>query len=258
MSKYNDKQIREVFHLLFLERLLKICDPRLFALKGGVNLRFFLGSPRYSEDMDLDIFGGSVETLKKNGYKILEDKSFRRVLKTYGISNLLINDKNKAKHTETTQRFRLRLVNEVGEEFPTKVEFSRRKTKNEVLEFKKELIRPEVIRPYNRSSYLCQHYLFNSAAVQKVRALANRNEIQARDPFDLFYIYSTGKFNANDLKLVDRETKQAALENFMSISFVDYHSQVVEYLEIEQRQTYGDEDYWNAICETLVNLLTEV
>jgi hypothetical protein len=52
---YSHRQQREIFHFLFLERLLKIADPRLFVLKGGVNLRFFFNSPRYSEDMDLDV-----------------------------------------------------------------------------------------------------------------------------------------------------------------------------------------------------------
>ena len=122
----NDKFQREVFHFLFLERLLKISDPKLYILKGGVNFRFFFNSPRYSEDMDLDVIGGAVATLKKNGYKILQDASFRRLLKVYGIADVLINDINKLKQTSTTQRFRLRLVNSAGEEFPTKVEFSRR------------------------------------------------------------------------------------------------------------------------------------
>ena len=76
--------------------------------------------------MDLDVIGGSVSTLTKNGYKILEDKAFQRSLRTYGIAELRINDKSKAKQTDTTQRFRLRLLNDAGEEFPAKVEFSRR------------------------------------------------------------------------------------------------------------------------------------
>lgn len=62
---YTPRQQREIFHLLFLERLLKIADPGLFVLKGGANLRYFFNSPRYSEDMDLDVLGGSVATLKK-------------------------------------------------------------------------------------------------------------------------------------------------------------------------------------------------
>jgi len=99
----NDNQLREVFHLLFLERLLKIADPCIFVLKGGVNLRFFLGSPRYSEDMDIDVLAGSVSTLKKNGYKILTDDSFKRTLRTYGITDLITGDVDKAKHTSTTR-----------------------------------------------------------------------------------------------------------------------------------------------------------
>ena len=52
---YSHRQQCEAFHLLFLERLLKLADPKLFVLKGGVNLRFFYGDPRYSEDMDLHV-----------------------------------------------------------------------------------------------------------------------------------------------------------------------------------------------------------
>ena len=52
---YTPHQQREIFHLLFLERLLKVSDPRAFVVKGGANLRFFFGSPRYSENMDLDV-----------------------------------------------------------------------------------------------------------------------------------------------------------------------------------------------------------
>ena len=77
----SDAQLREAFHLCFLHRLLKVSDINLYVLKGGVNLRFFFGSPRYSEDMDLDVTAGSVATLKKNGYKILEDGAFQRSLR---------------------------------------------------------------------------------------------------------------------------------------------------------------------------------
>ena len=70
---YSAIQIREIFHFFFLHQLTRISDPKLYVLKGGVNLRFYFKSPRYSEDMDLDVVAGGVGTLKKNGYKILED-----------------------------------------------------------------------------------------------------------------------------------------------------------------------------------------
>ena len=123
---FTSRQQREVFHLLFLERLLKVSDPRAFVLKGGINLRFFYGSPRFSEDMDLDVLAGAVDALRKNGFRILQDPAFARTLATYGIDELIVGDPAKAKQTATTQRFRARLVTTAGETHATKVEFSRR------------------------------------------------------------------------------------------------------------------------------------
>ena len=73
----SDKQLREVFHLIFLERLLKTAEPRFFILKGGVNLRFVFNSSRYSENIDLYVPTVSVGTRKKNVYKIKEFNSLR-------------------------------------------------------------------------------------------------------------------------------------------------------------------------------------
>lgn len=55
MTYYDPRVAVEQFHLLFLEQLGKVVDKQLTALKGGCNLRFFLKSIRYSEDMDIDI-----------------------------------------------------------------------------------------------------------------------------------------------------------------------------------------------------------
>jgi predicted nucleotidyltransferase component of viral defense system len=57
-----DSPVRTVeqFHLLFLAQLGRRVDKGLFVLKGGCNLRFFHGSIRYSEDMDLDL--GNIDT----------------------------------------------------------------------------------------------------------------------------------------------------------------------------------------------------
>lgn len=111
---FSDTQIREVFHFYFLDRLLKLTDPGLYILKGGVNLRFFFKSPRYSEDMDIDVLSGNVQTLKKNGYKILNDGAFQRSLRSFDIANIEVNDPGKAKQTQTTQRFRLGLITPAG------------------------------------------------------------------------------------------------------------------------------------------------
>lgn len=52
---YLPLQMRELFHLEFLRWFGRKLAAEDYVLKGGVNLRFFLGSIRYSEDMDIDI-----------------------------------------------------------------------------------------------------------------------------------------------------------------------------------------------------------
>jgi hypothetical protein len=248
----SDKELREVFHLVFLESLLRISDPKLFVLKGGVNLRFFLQSPRYSEDMDLDVLGGSVTTLKKNGYKILESPAFRRTLATFGIVDLKINDPTKAKQTETTQRFRVRLINQVGEEFPTKVEFSRR---NDSDEFREDSINPEITGHYKRLSFRCQHYTGPFAIKQKIKALAGRPQTQARDIFDLYLLYLGGHFS-NSQALPSKAILAKATENALSITYDQYRDQVEEYLSTEGKSQYGGRTKWNQIQIQIVDQLS--
>ena len=49
---YTNLQIREIFHIAFLRQFAKKFKPSFYALKGGVNMRLYFKSPRYSEDMD--------------------------------------------------------------------------------------------------------------------------------------------------------------------------------------------------------------
>ena len=249
---YSQRQLREVFHYLFLDRLLKISDPKLYVLKGGVNLRFFYGSPRYSEDMDLDVLGGSVATLKKNGYKILEDPAFSRSLAAFGISELHINDPTKAKHTATTQRFRLNLVTDAGESYPTKVEFSRRETNDPHIT---EVVNPEIARIYRRLAFPCQHYPGEVAVVQKVRALAHRTEIQSRDVFDLYILWLGGYFSSDSMNILSVSDLTLAQSNLLSFSYKDYQGQVLDYLVPEDLARYGSEVLWNDICQKVFELL---
>lgn len=253
LMTYTSRQQREIFHFLFLERLLKIADPRLFVLKGGVNLRFFFNSPRYSEDMDLDVLGGSVTTLKKNGYRILEDPSFARSLATFGVTALIINDPTKAKHSTTTQRFRARLVTTSGDVYPTRVEFSRRGSEHEYVT---ETIDPGIARPYRRLAFACQHYTAQSAALQKVNALAHRSEIQVRDAFDLYVLWLGGHLTSRVTSSMAQAVRRRAIENLLVFSYADYQGQVLDYLEPEQMERFGPERVWNEICETLLRELT--
>lgn len=252
----NDAQLREVFHFFFLERLLKISDPTLYVLKGGVNLRFFFNSPRYSEDMDIDVLAGSIGTLRKNGYKILQEASFIRGLRTYGIAELEINDPNKAKQTATTQRFRLRLVTPSGQRLPTKVEFSRRGAAAE--DSQSELVNPQIARQYRKLAFRCRHYPGELAALQKVQALAGRPATQARDVFDLGLLHAggyTGSLRANPS--LTRPLRQQALGALLSLTFTDFTGQVVEFLDQENQDLYGPMNAWEQLRETVFGLLED-
>lgn len=256
----NPRELREVFHFCFLERLLRIADSRLFVLKGGVNLRFFFHSPRYSEAMDLDVLGGAVTTLRKNGYKILEDAAFRRTLRTFGITNLEINDPGRAKHTATTQRFRVGLVTAAGESLSSKVEFSRRTVATGSADDAKstalEQVDTEIARRYNRLSFRCSHYTGETAVVQKVLALAGRPVTQARDVFDLDTLQRGGYARSAQVRQwIEPDKLEAARQNLDSLSFDDFSGQVIEYLDDDYRSEYGSAAAWRAMKAQVQRLL---
>lgn len=254
---FSDAQLREAFHFCFLDRLLKISDPGLYVLKGGVNLRFYFGSPRYSEDMDLDVVAGNVETLKKNGYKILKDAAFQRSLRVFDIDEIIVNDPQKAKHTQTTQRFGCHLLRASGVRLPTKVEFSRRNDDpgDEALV---ESIDPAIARPYRRLAYRCRHYDGPSAVRQKIEALAGRAVTQARDVFDLDILIRGGHFAAAaEQGRLDGAPLERALRRITDIDWHAYHDQVLEYLDTDARETLGTPEAWDTLQSSVFDALSD-
>ena len=249
---YTYRQQREILHFLFLERLLKISDPRAFVLKGGANLRFFFASPRYSEDMDLDVLAGAVGTLRKNGYRILHDPAFVRALATYGIAELIVGDPAKAKHTASTQRFRARLVTVAGESYPTKVEFARRAATGESVV---ETIRPSIAEGYRRLSFPCRHYSATAACQQKMLALANRRQVQARDAFDLYILWLGGHAEPGLAGSLNSPQRDRATETLLAFTYADYAGQVLDYLEPDQRERFAGKARWDEIVEQALALV---
>lgn len=246
--------MREVFHFCFLERLLALTSPDLYVLKGGFNLWFYFNSPRYSEDMDLDVLAGSVATLKKNGYKILGEASFLRSLRVYGIDGIESNDPDKAEHTEVTQRFRVGLITEAGQRLPTKVEFSRRATPSPA-SVVTERIDPQIARQYRKLSFAAQHYSAEAAALQKVTALNGRQSPQARDVFDLSVLYAGGHISAATIRAEFGDSQSSkACDAILSLDFDAFAGQVLEYLPEAQRKQYDSPAAWSALQEEVLSL----
>src|SRR2546428_11060054 len=101
----------EHFHLLFLAQLGIRLDKKLYALKGGCNLRFFWKSIRYSQDIDFDVHTIAQQTLQKNVKQILDAPGFRQILRSFKIQLTKVSE---PKQTSTTQRWKVHLQAEVS------------------------------------------------------------------------------------------------------------------------------------------------
>jgi hypothetical protein len=237
------RQSTELFHIVFLRALAaKGQDKGLVALKGDCNLRFFFGSVRYSEDMDLDVVVIAKDTLKNKVERLLRSPAVTAPLKTHGLTIVEISA---PKQTETTQRWKVGLRGP-DDELPirTKVEFSRR---DDIEGTKFEATDREVLRPYGLTPVLAAHYTTAPATRQKIHALAARTEPQARDVFDLALLLA--RPDAADLTLDDDAKKwlDAAIDHAMAISFDEYVSQVVAYLEPTHAEVYAGREAWDAM-----------
>jgi predicted nucleotidyltransferase component of viral defense system len=240
----------ERFHLLFCIRLGARIDRNLFALKGGCNLRFYFRSIRYSKDIDFDVRTISVETLKKNVKQILDDMPFRTVLRN--IHNIEVLDWSAPKQTETTQRWKVSL--RVGNQIlalPTKIEFSRRNPEMNGTET--QFVNSELITGYNLSPVLIQHYMLPKAIEQKISALINRTETQARDVVDLLFLKN--RLSRLDTFPMLESDRIKATETLMSISFEDFKSQVWPYMMPDYQEDFGRRARWDEIQSDVVQFI---
>jgi len=228
-------------------------DPALYILKGGVNLRFFFNSPRYSEDMDIDVLAGSVQTLTKNGYKILNDGAFTRSLRSLGIGDVEINDPASAKQADTTQRFRFGLITSGGQRLPTKIEFSRRR-RADGEESEVALVDAEIARNCRKLAFMCPHYTGGTAVAQKYRALAGRRVTQARDVFDLAILFRGG-YSVSASQVLSKNEHAQAVDCLMGLTWQDYEGQVVEFLDTESREEYGSKSAWDSLQNRVLSEL---
>ncbi len=181
MNHMEPREAIECLHLSFCNRLAAKVDRKLFSLKGGCNLRFYFRSIRYSEDIDFDVETISVDTLKKHVEKILNDQGFRTVLRNN--QKIEIMQWSASKQTETTQRWKVSIQMGTQLPIPTKIEFSRREAKIVGAEIKQ--VTADLTSGYKLQPVLLQHYMLPKAIEQKIAALSNRTETQARDVIDL-------------------------------------------------------------------------
>jgi hypothetical protein len=183
-------------------------DPSRFVLKGGANLRFFFGSVRYSED--LDIAGVPEWRLAEKVDDILVSAPMAALLRA---ADLGIVESSHPKGTETTQRWKV-AVGAPGQARPirTKVEFSYRNGDDRFL---LEPIPSEIVEPYALRPPSVQHYAAGAPVEQKVAALADRSETLAR-----------------------------AADRALELPYAAFRDQVLPFLEPDVTELYAGEESW--------------
>lgn len=250
MRLYSPRAAVELFHLVILDLLGRKVDKKLYALKGGCNLRFFFKSFRYSEDMDLDVSSAlSKDKLQVIMSRILESKTIEQILNVKGIK---IQEKSSPKQTDTTQRWKFALVvPRSSVPLRTKIEFSRRGMKTG-LAFNS--VDANLIHAYELAPILASHYQRLDACAQKVIALATRSQIQARDVFDLHLLITSG---VDPASIYDKTAKyiDKAKDNVWAVSYDMFKSQVVSCLHPEYQAQYSSPELWDSIILTVEKAL---
>jgi hypothetical protein len=241
---FSHLQQREVFHLLFLKQLSGKLKSDSYAVKGGVNLRFFFGSIRYSEGMDLDIKGIGSFKLKDIVMDILLSKTLSATVRTFNIEKIIPPDITKAKQTETTQRFKVHLINSAGEDLFTRIEFSRRKLDQPI---KTESVSSVILQLYKLSCIIVSHYPAQVAITQKISALVHRREPQARDIFDLHLLLPWLKESRAIIDAMPKNVIRKAYEHVFDIDFNVFRNTVLSYLSDEEQALYNRREVWEEI-----------
>jgi len=229
-------------------------DRGNWVVKGGVNLRAWFGSRRYSEDLDLDVIRSAPHVLREKFDKVLHSRPLAEVLTT---QSLEITRISRPKQTDTTQRWKIELK-AAGVSVPlhTKVEFSRRGTGAD--EYALEPVRPDIVRPYGIPAPTANHYTARSAIRQKIRALAGRSETQARDVWDLDHLIRTTNADPRPLPRDVRALLPEAVERALSLGYDKFKAQVVPYLSEENQAVYGTRDAWDRMCELVAERLEQL
>lgn len=249
MNALSDAQVAELVHIAFLDVLSKRVDQSRYVLKGGANLRYFFGSVRYSEDMDLDVAGIPGWRLAEKVEAIFSSMPMRSLLRTAGLT---VVEATNPKQTETTQRWKLGIEAPGHSELVrTRIEFSYRDGDERL---RLEPVAGRIVAPYALRAPSVQHYLEGAALEQKVRALAARSETQARDVFDLDLLLRRQRLGHGEL---GAELLTRAADRALELPFAAFRDQVLPFLELEVVELYAGEEAWHQMQAFVAESLEE-
>ncbi|MFQ5743813.1 MAG: nucleotidyl transferase AbiEii/AbiGii toxin family protein [Acidobacteriota bacterium] len=253
---------REAVHVLILRELAASGGRKSLVLKGGVNLRLFFGSVRYSADLDLDGDPRAAVGLNSTIKGIFANRNMSRRLRELGIRGLDPGG-GPNKDTPTTFRYKFGIITSGDVRFPTKVEISYRE-RSGVDEVLVEAVDAEIARAYlpaEETELEVPHYSRTPAVRQKISVLAGRALVQVRDLFDLYLL---SRSDASDLSLsylaevFQSKTLEQAHDRALGVSYGEYRGQVLEFLSEEARARFEDERAWDEVQLSVVGLIERI
>jgi predicted nucleotidyltransferase component of viral defense system len=244
-----DLAAREAFHLLVLREMGQRLAEPAFVLKGGVNLRLYFGSTRYSEDMDFDGDSSKRQELTRVVPAVLRSLELAERLRALGIRDLEGGERPH-KDGDFTLRYKLRLVTRADLRLSTKIEVSFR---DRALgdESAVEPVADHLARRYLRDEdgdLHVSHYRAAAAVRQKIAALAKRTIVQARDVFDLRVLVRSPDIRSavsNIASGLSEDTLREAYQRVFAIDYGQYADQVLAFLDEEGRAAYEGEAKWD-------------
>jgi hypothetical protein len=142
----------------------------------------------------------------------------------------------------------------LGQSVPTKVEFSRRGLEEGSVF---EPVSPEIVRFYELTPLMANHYPASVVWRQKIGAIVSRTSSQARDVFDLHLLLDAGLKPSGKLSADGQLDLAQAKENILAMDFGQFKSQVGSYLEPDVQPHYDSEEIWDAIRWRLIEALGE-
>ncbi len=214
-------------------------DPARYVLKGGANLRYFFGSERYSEDIDLDLIRPVPWSLEDQVDAALGSPALRSLL---AIGDLTLAECTATKQTETTHRWKIGIqVPDALELVRSKVEFSNRAGEGV---YTLSSVPEAVVEPYALRPPSVQHYDAAAATTQKVEALAGRPQTQARDVFDLELLLRRQPLAQGSL---DAALLEAAAERALEQDYAAFRDQVLPFLDPGAAELVASAGTWEQI-----------
>ena len=214
-------------------------DPARYVLKGGANLRYFFGSERYSEDIDLDLIRPVPWGLQNQVEAALTSPALRSLL---ALGDLILAEHTSTKQTETTHRWKIGIRAPGGAALVrSKVEFSNRDGGGT---YALASLPQAVVEPYALRPPSVQHYGAAAATAQKVAALAGRPQTQARDVFDLELLLRRQPLTKG---MLDAALLEAAAERALEQDYAAFRDQVVPFLESGAAELVSSPSAWEQI-----------